>query len=216
MKRVPIQIAAFLLLTILVKAQAPPEETSTEKIPLSLSTYNINGVNPGLKIGADYPLKELIKQKVKRNNKTKTINKLWYLNGSMAFGIEPTSNTNWLTSLEIGRLRTRNHKWFASPTFGLGALVRFNNGETWEVKDGEVTNIGNTSRTYFAPNIGMTFGRNYSIKDFEFGVFGRGNGVLAVGMNNTKVPLFSFELGLRCAPPFTFTKSKHIIKKVTK
>lgn len=208
--------SALMLLNYLVKAQAISTATQTELLPITLSTYGINAVNPGFKIGMDFPLKEVVKQRVKRNTKTKTVSKLWYLNGSMAIAAEQTSNTNWLTSIEIGRQRTRNQKWFAAPTFGLGALVRFNNGDSREVVDGEVIDLGITSRTYFAPSLGMTFGRNFNFNDFKFGLYGRGNGVMAVGMNNTTLPLLSLEVGVRCTPSFSFSKALHTIKKVTK
>lgn len=192
------------------------QDSSTEALPLSISTYNINAANPGLKLGIDYPLSEVIKQRVKRNSKTKKVSKLLYLNGSMAFALEPLSNTNWLTSTEIARQRTRNDKWFVTPSIGLGALVRFNNGESWEVVDGEVTKLGTTSRTYFAPSIGYTLGRNLSIKESDYPAYARINSVFIVGMNNTTVPLLSLEVGLKFTPSFTFSKSMHNIKKVTK
>lgn len=206
----------ILLISNSLYAQKFSLEGSESHIPLSISSYAINGVNPGIKIGADYLLNESIKTKIKRNSKSKTISKLWYLNASMALGLEPLSNTNWLTSIEIGRQRTRNYTWYAAPTLGIGALVKYNNGETYEVIASEVTEIGISSRTYFAPSLGMTFGRNYRLGDFDFGVYGRGNGVLAVGMNSTTVPLFSFELGLRFYSPFRVKGTRHQIKKKSK
>jgi len=200
------------MLTSLALAQ----ETSTEALPISITTYRINGVNPGIKLGIDYPLSEVIKQRVKRNSKTKKVSKLLYLNGSMALAIEPLSITNWLTSIEIARQRTRNEKWFVTPSIGLGALVRFNNGESWEVIDGEASKVGNTSRTYFTPNIGYTLGRNISIKESDIAVYTRFSSAFAMGLNNTTVPLLSLELGLKFTPSFTLSKSMHNIKKVTK
>lgn len=205
-----------LTLLVTVSSLTFAQNTGPERLPITVSTYQINGLTPGLKIGIDYPLTEVVKQRVKRNSKTKSISKLWYLNGSMSIATEPFSNTNWLTSLEIGRMRTRNDKWFASPTLGLGALVKFNKGNSWEVIDGVATELGTTSRTYFAPSLGMAFGRHLKINEFDLGLFGRGNGVMAVGMNNTTLPLLSLEIGMRCSPSFSFSKPMHTIKKVTK
>ena len=156
-------IALVMLTSTIVYSQQASNNDNKEKLPLLISSYNINAVNPGIKIGIEYPLKELIKYKVKRNSKSKTVSKLWLLNGSSALGIEPFSNTNWLTSIEIARKITKNSKWFSSPSLGLGSLVRFNNGESWEAVDGEVSNVGKTSRTYFTPTLGMAFGRNVNI-----------------------------------------------------
>lgn len=213
MKRIQIGILALL---IMVTSTVLAQDSSTEALPLSISTYNINGLNPGFKLGIEYPLFEVIKQRVKRNSKTKKVSKLLYLNGSMAFAGEPLSNTNWLTSVEIARQRTRNDKWFVTPSLGLGALVRFNNGDSWEVADGEVTDLGTTSRTYLAPSLGYTLGRNLSIKESDLAVYARVNSAFALGMNNTTVPLLSLEIGLKFTPSFTFSKSMHNIKKVTK
>jgi len=217
MKKLNIVLLSLcLLVSSLASAQATSSNLKTELLPITLSSYGINVFSPGIKIGVDYPLAEVVKQRVKRNSKTKTVSKLWYLNGSLAIAAEPTSNTNWLTSLEIGRMRTRNDKCFASPTFGFGALVRFNNGDSHELVDGEVIDRGVTSRTYFAPSLGLSFGRNFQVNDLDFGLYGRGNGVMAVGMNNTTLPILSFELGIRCTPSFSFSKAMHHIKKVTK
>ena len=210
-----ILIAGVLTLSS-AKAQSTDDSKAKEKLPLSLSTYNINVLNLGVKIGIDYPLSEVIKYKVKRNSKSKTVSKLIYLNGSMALAGEETSNTNWLTSIEIGRRRTNNDKWFTAPTLGLGALVKFNKGETWEATEGETTDIGVTSRTYFAPSLGLTVGRNIKLKDYNFGIYGRTNALIQTGLNNTSVPLLSLELGIRCTPSFSISKSLHTIKKKNK
>jgi hypothetical protein len=212
MKRVQIGLLAIIMM---VTSAVLAQDTSTETLPLSFSTYNINGVGPGFKLGIDYPLSEVIKQRVKRNSKTKKVSKLLYLNGSMAFAVEPLSNTNWLNSVEIARQRTRNDKWFVTPSLGLGAITRFNNGDSREVVDGEVIDLGITSRTYFAPSIGYTLGRNLSIRDSDYAAYTRINSVFIVGMNNTTVPLLSLEIGLKFTPSFTLSKSMHNIKKVT-
>ena len=210
----------FLLVGVLMLSSAMAQSTgdsmAKEKMPLTLSTYNINGVNPGIKIGTEYALGEVIKYRIKRNGKSKTVSKLFYLNGSIALAGEETSNTNWLTSIEIGRRRTKNDKWFTAPTVGFGALVKFNKGETWDVTEDETTNIGGSSRTYFTPNLGMTLGRNIKLKDYDFQLYGRVNSVIQTGLNNTSVPLLSLELGISCTPSFTFSKSLHTIKKKNK
>jgi hypothetical protein len=184
---------------------------SNECVPLSLSSFQINAVNPGFKLGIDWNLSEVKKNQNRLfSKKSKGLSKQLYLNGSIALGVQPTTNTNFLTSVEIGRRRMRNNKWYVTPSIGLGLLVKINSGETWKVDvNGNVTEVRKTARAYIAPILSYEFGRQIHLTKSQFSVFSRITSYSALGINSTIVPELALELGFRVVPNFSFKRQLH-------
>ena len=216
-------IAVFTLL-FFVPALSQVEDNITtlelkqELIPIRIAYFGNMAVNPGFKIGADWNCKEVkISKTKKRNNKTKDISKLLLINVNTALYNQPTTMSGWLSSIEIGRRRTKNEKWYIEPKIGIGALTRFNKGETYDVEEnGTTTYIGNSSNTYFAPTLSLGFGRNLTLNDHLYSPYINLQSYSAVGMNATTVPDLALEIGIRFHPTVRLKRNLHHIRKISK
>ncbi|MGB1038411.1 MAG: hypothetical protein ACPGYY_07155 [Bacteroidia bacterium] len=210
-----VQLVLFTFVTFIVYANKPIKRIApptTEIVPLSLSTFSINGVNIGLKVGSEWNLAEVRKyKKTWFRRKSKLISKQLLLNGSIAYGLQPTTNSNWLTAVEMGRRRTRNNKWEVTPSLGIGLLVKRNLGETWEVDElNGPENIGKSSRAYLSTTLSYTIGRKVSLSSGAFmSPHLRVSSYSAVAMNSTLVPELALEIGVRFEPKWSKSRTIH-------
>ncbi|MCF6241852.1 MAG: hypothetical protein L3J74_10975 [Bacteroidales bacterium] len=167
-----------------------------EYAPISVSYYGNLIIHPGIKAGIDWNL--LLIEKTKENKKRiKTVRKILYITPNIAYYSHKSSHKGLIISTDLYWRRYSKKLFYSEFGLGLSYYRIFNSGETWEINDdGIVSNIGNTSRGYFAPSFAFALGKHFVYKkNIPVAVFIKINTNLLLDYNATSVPEFSFELG---------------------
>ncbi len=203
-----------LLLACQLSTQTVPEK---KPLPWSISYYGNLVTHPGFKIGMDWHLLRIDKEKTRRS-KTKNISKFLLVTPSVAYYFHPKSHTGLLVAADLQWRKYGNRGFYTAASLGLGYYTKFNSGETLEVSsDGSVTSKSVSSRGYFTPSIGGELGQRIRWGDNQrLDLFSRLNAHLLLGYNSGWVSELSWELGVRYAPSFgpkrnsckTLTKTK--------
>ncbi len=181
--------------------------------PWTISYYSNMLLNTGIKIGFDWNIKLLTRERTKQWG-TKTIRKLWFCHPSIAYVNDKPNYHALLLNTELGRRHyTKRMRYYWEGSLGLGYQIRMNPGETWKVDDN-----GNVKKTigmrgYFVPSVAFSFGKQLKTTIPSW-IFCKLHTAIITGFNSYAVPEFNFEVGLRFAPswgiknPFTITKTK--------
>lgn len=183
--------------------------------PMYVSYYGNFITHPGIKLGFDWNL--FMIEKTKENRKQiKTIRKILLVTPNIAFYSHKASHKGLFLSTDLAWRRYSKNLFYSEISLGIGYFRKFNSGETWEMNDdGTVTNIGGTSRGYFAPSVSFAFGKHFTLKNATpISVFTKLNTNAINGYNATTVPEFSLELGARIT--FNWGIVRGEIKTITK
>jgi hypothetical protein len=179
-------------------------------VPISVSYFGNMIVHPGVKIGADYTLLYIQKNKEKKK-KIKVIGKMLYAQPNLSFYVHPKSHSALQTNLELGWRRI-NRILYTEYSLSMGYMRRFNIGETYVTDaEGNVTDIKNgTSRGYFTTGLSAGIGKNIRIRNNQyFALFTRLNALLITGYNAGVAVDASWEMGIKFNLGNTFAHSRY-------
>ncbi|UTW62767.1 hypothetical protein KFE98_01020 [bacterium SCSIO 12741] len=190
----------FLLLAVQLNGQ---ESAEREALPWRISYYGNFLTHPGIKLGMDWHLIHVNKEKI-RGEKTKNIHKYLMVTPSIAFYTHPQSHKGLLIAADLQWNRYGKRGFYTGVSAGIGYYTKFNSGETLEVStDGSVKSKSVSSRGYFTPSIGGELGQRFKLsQEQKLDVFTRMNGHFLLGYNSGWVPELAWELGIRYAPFF--------------
>ncbi len=184
------------------------KSVSYNSITYSLSYYGNNLVNPGIKAGISYVLKEKtkIKSRTKKNGKKVDQSKMKQLLASAGIGFfwQPESHIGAFNYYEI-TLRTIRLKYNSYSIIGLGpGIYRSFYPETFKVEDnGNTDRVALGGRTYFAPVISFGTG-NFKKSGILHSLSFITNLMFLFNYNSGIVPLLNLEIDF-C---FDFKKRK--------
>ena len=173
-------------------------------VPISVSYYGNMITHPGVKLAVDYPAFGFTKFKAKRR-KTKEINKLIYLQPSVAYFVQPQTFSGLLLAADVGLRRYNTKLYFTDAAMGIGYMWRFNHGETWQLDDngdGHKKNIV-SSKGYFAPGLSFGFGKLWIRENKNaISVFSRINSNFLFEYSAGILIEGSLEIGVKINPSF--------------
>ena len=176
-----------------------PEFEIPKKTPVYLSYFGNLGVHPGVKGGFEYSL--FFKEKTKeKKRKIKTIRKTLIISPSVGFYSHKNSHKGLLISGDLIWRRYTKRLFINDLSLGFGYFRKFNSGTTYEVTSGGVEEIGGSSRGYFTPSLGYSFGTRFIINEkipTEF--FTKINYHFLLNYNSSAGIEITAELGLRMA-----------------
>ncbi|MCG8576672.1 MAG: hypothetical protein MI810_17470 [Flavobacteriales bacterium] len=166
-------ILALLLFGSYLPSTAQSNSDKNEII--SVSYFGHYGFHPGLKVGAQYSLKDWKKTK-ERKEKTKIKNKSLFISPQVGFYVHPGNHSGLLLNADLGYQRKKEHSSFYSAwTIGLGYLTQFNAGITYvQEQNGSITAKKWASRMYFLPTLNYEIGQQLNEKIGWFGKISAG------------------------------------------
>ncbi|MEO1260973.1 MAG: hypothetical protein AAFZ15_19390 [Bacteroidota bacterium] len=146
---------AFLFSCGLLTAQ-----TSPKNIPISLGYFGHYAIQPGLKVGTQFNLKEW-KTAGDKKGKTITKYKSFFIGPQLGFFSFPGNHTSFLISADLGYKRIKSPKnKYSAFSIGLGYLAESRVlSMVIDLSDGGVNNKEREWRNYFLPTINYEFGR---------------------------------------------------------
>ncbi|MCK5134518.1 MAG: hypothetical protein KAR19_01925 [Bacteroidales bacterium] len=219
MKKLIIILSFLIPLGILAQEQ---EKEVTDKefklgeyAPMYVSYYGNFVTHPGIKLGFDWNLLMIEKTKAKKK-RIKTIKKILLVTPSITYYSHKASHKGLIISTDLAWRRYSEKLFFREVSLGAGYFRKFNSGETWETNDdGTVSNIGSTSRGYFAPSISFAFGKRFIIKKgMPISVFTKLNTNVLTGYDASAVAELSLELGARMTLDWGINRGE--IRTITK
>ena len=183
-----------------------------EKTPFSLSYFGNIGINPGIKAGFEYSL--YLKEKTKeKKRKIKTIRKNLILAPSISFYSHKDSHKGLLINGDLIWRRYTKRLYISDISIGLGYFRKFNSGITYEVTPSGVEEIGSSSRGYFSPSLGYSFGKRFTLKEsIPTDIFLRSTYHIYLNQSASIGNDMSIELGIRMSLPFGINQGKFITK----
>lgn len=180
-----------------------------EKVPIQFNYYGNLLVHPGFSLGVDWNLLQVDKLVTKdKSGKSKTIRKVYGLNPTLSFYNHTQSHSALITSIDVFRRRYSKRLFFRQISLGLSYERRFNNNETFEVsEEGNVTNIGTSSRGYLGSNFSISGGKRFMLAgstplEAFAGLQARLNFGYAAGVS----PAVNFIIGVRLFPNWGITR----------
>lgn len=130
---------------------------------VSISYYGEMIIHPGVKICADYNLKEWDKTKITKKDSSKTINKSLLISPAFGFFYHKRYQTG-LSIIPECKYKKRNKKGgFYELGIGLGYFRSFI-PNTYEVNSSGEVNKTIAGHNYFASNYFVSFGKDLSVK----------------------------------------------------
>ena len=131
-------------------------QSESQHIPISAGYWANLGLHPGVKIGAEFPLKTLEKEKKNGKVATRTI----YAGPQLGVYNRRRNNTNLLIGAEAGiKLQQQGKKPYSIFSVGAGYLGRSQiNTLSFSLGDGSRTGVEREWRSYFLPTVGYSFG----------------------------------------------------------
>lgn len=168
-----------------------------EYAPWSVSYFGELIAHPGFRISTDLALFQLNKTTPKKK-RTKYVRKLLTLSPNIAFYNHADSHSALIPAAELSWRRYSKSLFYFEKAVGLGAMMRFNAGDTWQVaSDGKAERIGTTSRTYFAPSISLGAGKHIPGESVSTAIFLKANTNFVTGYAGGSIVEYSAELGAR-------------------
>jgi len=127
---------------------------------IHLSYYSGALVNPGLRVGIEFPMTYKRKEYTKRG-KTKTKEKQVLLSTHFSTFYQYMTSTSLMLSEELILRKTKTRGFKRETIFGIGYMRTFNAGKTYEVNDnGTVELIRGAGQNHLAIIVGTSIGRD--------------------------------------------------------
>jgi hypothetical protein len=184
-------------------------------MPITIAYYGNFGTHPGVKLGVDYNL--LFIEKIKSNKKfTKTKRKVLVLTPSVGYYAHPGSHQAILANVDLAWRMYSNSLFYFEPSIGICYNTRINDGETYQkMSDGSVSNIGKTSRSYFAPSVGFAVGKQFMVQDTKpLAIYIKSSAMMLMGYDGTQSLELAAEAGARFTPNWGIKRGK--VKTIVK
>ena len=168
-------------------------------IPISIGLYGVYHIQPGIKIGTAFNVKNW---KTEKGDETKSRSLL--ISPQIGAFIRPKNHTSFLLNTDVGyKITTSKHRIYTAPSLGLGYLaVNQILSKTVDLSSGDITAKNREIRHYFLPTINLEWGKVTTKKVGWYTKLSYGR---KISSKFEDAAFFSLELGL-----------KFIIQKKTK
>ncbi len=176
----------FVLLQIFALAQH-----KDQGIPLNTGLYGAYGIQPGIKLGTEFGLRETM---IESEDKTKYKN--IFLSPQIGVFVRPENHTSFLVNADIVyKMKSDHRKLYIAPSIGVGYLMaRQILDVTVDLSNGEISNKNRELRHYFLPVANFEFGKEPKNKMGWYSKFSYGRKISSTPENSG---FFAIELGLK-------------------
>jgi hypothetical protein len=196
----------IMLLGLCSQALSAQENNSEKKYRygLSVSYFGHNGIHPGLKIAAEYPVWFGNSERQKQR-RLKTIHRTLLVGANIGFYNHNQNHTGLIFDVSYGYRKLSRKTFKFEALINTGYLRTFNAGETYEVQDdGSVKQIKSAGRNYGIIGLAIGLGQYFPTIKRPFAWHAR-PGLTFQGPYNTSFNLFfTFEVGVT----YNFKKGK--------
>lgn len=163
---------------------------------ISVAYYGEMVIHPGLKLSADFNIKEWDKTKTTKKHSSKTINRSLILSPALGFFYHQNYQTGLFFMLELKYRRQNQRGVFFGFGIGLGYLRTFI-PNTYEVDGSGEINQTTAGYNYFASNYFISFGKDLSIrKNIPLACFIKPQFMYAIPNFPNGTGYFALELGI--------------------